>query len=144
MRVNHAAVVLAAVVDFVFAAGWFTLFSKPYLADLRMTQEEIAYHRTHMSPWPYVISFLCFLLTAYILGWLIARMGEHTAARGICLGSAIGLVMAAAIVTEQLFERHALSFIAVAAGFPLLGTTIMGAIIGAWKRKAVTAKAASA
>ncbi len=138
MKLHYPAIVVAAVVDWLLGAVWFTAFAKPWIADLRMTVEEIVYYRSHMTPWPYVIAFACSLVLAYGIACVVARSGSSegpTAACGLRLGFAVGVVIFAAMLTELVFEHHTAAFIAIAAGYPLLGMTIMGAIVGAWKRK---------
>ncbi len=149
MKLNYPAVLVAAIVHFALGAGWFTTFAKPWIADLRMTAEEIAYYQAHMTPWPYLIAFICNLILAYGLACVITRTGdprEHTLGRGLRYGFALGIMLAAALVTEQMFERHTVSFVAISAGYPLVGMIIMGAILGAWKGKrgADSVKAAGA
>ncbi len=138
MKLNYPAIVVAAVVHWLFAAVWFTAFKAPYLAGLRMTPQEIEYAQTHMTPWPYVIAFICALVLAYGLACIVTRTGdprEHTVGRGLRYGFGFGLAIAAAIVAGLVFEQRPTSFIAVAAGYPFVGMIIMGAILGAWRRK---------
>ncbi len=136
MKLNYPAIVLAAVVDWVLGAVWFTAFAKPWIADLRLSAEEIAFYRSHMTPWPYVIAFGCSLVLAYGIACAVTRSGSpegQTALRGLRLGLAVGAVIFAAMLTELVFERHTAVFIAIAAGYPLIGMTIMGTIVGAWR-----------
>ena len=138
MRVSYPAILVAAIADFLLAAGWFSLLAKPWVADLRMSTEEIAYYKAHMTPWPYVIAFLGNLILAYGLACVITPTGEaraHTTARGLRYGFGFGVMLATALVTELIFERHTATFMAIAAGYPFLGMIVMGAILGAWKGK---------
>lgn len=145
-RMNHLAVVVAAIVHFALGAVWFTALAKPWIAGLRMTPEEIAYAQTHMSPVPYAVAFACNLLMAYALAWVIGRAAaKPSLLRGCAAGVVLGAgVAAAAIVTELAFERRAPSFIAISAGYPVVGMAIMGAIIGAWRKSAVQPMASAA
>ncbi len=138
MKLNYPAVIVAAIVDFALGAGWFTFFAKPWIADLRLSTEEIAYYQSHMTPQPYLIAFVCSLVMAYGLACVVTRTGdprEHTVGRGVRYGLGFGAVIAAAILTELMFEKHGARFIAIAAGYPFLGMIIMGTIIGAWRGK---------
>jgi hypothetical protein len=131
MRLNWAAVLVAASVHFLLGAVWFTVFSNPWTAGLRMPQEELAAYKAHPNFWPYVIAFLCNLVLA---------IGEsHTPLRGIRIGILVGLATAVAMVTEMVFEMMGPTFMAISAGYPLAGCIIMGIIIGAWKPKGLIA-----
>ena len=86
MKLNYPAIVVAALVHYFLGAGWFTALAKPWIADLRLSAEEIAYYQTHMTPWPYVIAFICNLILAYGLACVVTRTGdprEHTVGRGL-------------------------------------------------------------
>ena len=63
------------------------------------------------------------------------RMGEQNAARGMAIGAVVGLVAAAALLTEQGFEMRPGYFKLITAGYPFVGSILMGAIVGAWKKK---------
>lgn len=144
-KINHLAVIVAAIVHFAVGAAWFTALAKPWIAGLRMTPEEIAWAQAHMSPVPYAVAFACNLLMAYALAWVIGRGARQSVLRGFAAGVVLGVgVAAAAIVTELAFERHAPSFIAISAGYPAVGMAIMGAIIGAWRKSAVRPTATAA
>jgi hypothetical protein len=134
--INILAVLLAALVHFGLGAAWFTVFAKPFIAGLRMTEEQVRAASQNMSAGPYVIAFLCNVVIAYAIAWVLVRIGEQNAWRGIAVGSVIGFVAAAAMLTEMAFELRPSSFNLVAAGYPFVGSIIMGAIVGAWKSKA--------
>ena len=135
-RINHLAVVVAAIVHFVLGGAWFTVFAKPWIAGLRMTPEQITYAQTHISPLPYAVAFLCNLLMAYALAWVVTRSGQQSIVRGVAIGFSLGVaVAAAAMVSGFSFEMKGPLFIAISAGYPVAGMTIMGGILGAWKRK---------
>ncbi len=144
-KINHLAVVVAAIVHFVLGAAWFTFFADKWIAGLRMTPEQIDYARSHMNPLPYAVAFLCNLFIAYALAWVISRTGQQNIFRGFAVGFSLGLMIAAAaLVTELGFERKGPLFIAISAGYPVVGMALTGAIVGAWKRKTTPQPLASA
>lgn len=144
--INVAAVVVAAVVHFALGAAWFTALAKPWMAGLRMSEAELKAAQQNPSLMPYLMALLCNLVLAYAIAWIAARTEPHTTGRGIVAGAVVGLIAAVAMITEFAFELRPGTFSAIAAGYPLLGCIIMGAIIGAWKKKqnAEMAKMASA
>ena len=109
-----------------------------------MTEEQVRAASQNMSPAPYFIAFLCNLVIAYAIAWVLTQMREQNALRGIAVGAVLGFVAAAAMVTEHAFELRPSLFKLIAAGYPLVGSMIMGAIVGAWKAKATAEKAGRA
>ena len=134
-KANLVAVFVAAVVHFGLGAAWFTMFAKPWMAGLRMMPAEIQAAQQSPSPVPYFIAFLCNLVIAYALAWMLAQMATQGLLRGIAAGAVLGFAMAAAMITELAFEMRGSAFKLIAAGYPFVGAIIMGAIIGAWRKK---------
>lgn len=134
-RINVVAVVIAAVVHFALGAAWFTTLAKPWMAGLRMSEAELDAARQNPSLMPYLMAFLCNLILAYAIAWVLTRMETQNAGAGLKAGAVIGVVAAAAMITEFGFELRPGLFKAIAAGYPLVGCIIMGAIIGAWKKR---------
>ena len=133
-RINILAVVVAAVVYWLLGAGWFTILQKPWLAGIGKTMEQL--QRDGASPAiAYTVAFVCNLIMAYALGWVLVCTGEQTALRGVMIGALmwIGLV-ATSFGTAYVFEGRSISIFAISAGYPLAGLAIMGAIVGAWKK----------
>jgi len=136
MRINWAAVLVAAIVHFLLGAVWFMVFSKAWTAGLRMAPEELQAYMAHPNFWPYVVAFLCNLVLAYVIARVVAMGESHSLFRGVRVGILIGLATAVAMVTEMAFEMIGRTFMAISAGYPLVGCILMGIIIGAWKRRA--------
>jgi len=139
MRLNWPAVLVAALAHWVLGAAWFTAFSKAWVAGLRMAPDELRAYMSHPNPWPYVIALLCDFLMAYAIARLISGYESPGLLHGIGAGLLVGLIAALALATELVFERMGVSFIVIAAGYPLAGCILMGIIIGAWRPKARTA-----
>jgi uncharacterized protein DUF1761 len=135
MRVNWGAIVLAAVVDWILGAVWFTVFANQWRSGMAMPAAELQNHMSHPNFWPFLVAFLCDLLMAYVIASVIAGSASHSLFRGIIVGMLIGLAAAMAMVTETVFEMRAGSFVLISAGYPLVGCILMGIIIGAWKPK---------
>lgn len=144
MRVNWAAVGVSGIVYWLFQAGWFTAFSQPWQNGLRMSPEEIAAYKAHPNFVPYVIALVCNLVLAFFIARLLALGGVWGLIRGFRIGLLVGLIAALAMLTELHFELRSWQFIAVSAGAPVIGCTLMGMIVGAWKPKSVIAEAATA
>ena len=141
MRVNWSAIVLAAIVHFGFGAVWFTALSKPWQAGTRIPPEEMQAYMAHPNFWPYFISLLCSLGMALVISWVMGGFGKYSLFRGIVAGLMVGIVAALAMITEMAFEMRSSTFMFISAAYPLIGSVLMGIIVGVWKPKGVTAAA---
>jgi hypothetical protein len=139
-KVNPLAVLVAAIVDWLAQAGWFTAFSNVYVAGLGLTPQQVDYDKAHQNGWPYVIALVANLVMALVIAKVIAWVGQWSAGGGARVGLVLGLGIAfTAMATANVFEQRPLSFILISAGYPVLGCLIMGAILGAWKPKGAVA-----
>jgi hypothetical protein len=141
MKINWGAIVLAAIVHFGFGAVWFTAFSKPWQAGTRLSPEELQAYMAHPDFWPYIISFLCSLGMALVISWVMGGIGKYNLFRGIVAGLMVGIVAALAMITEMAFEYRSTTFMFLCAAYPLVGSVLMGIVIGVWKPKGVATAA---
>ena len=135
MKTNYPAVVVAAVVYWIMGALWFgVLFAKPWMALERMTEEQA---RSANPVLPYVISFLLNVLIAYVLAQLCLWRNATTAARGAALGILLWIGFVGPITyTTYMYELRPWQLFAINQFYPLAGLCVMGAILGAWTKKA--------
>ncbi len=136
MRVNWPAIVVAAVADWLLGAVWFTVFAKQWRAGIGMPADQLQANMAHPNFWPFLVALVCSIVMAYAIAHLVGGWGTHNLFRGILAGILVGLATAAAMATEMVFEIRPGSFILIAAGYPLVGSILMGVIIGAWRLKA--------
>jgi hypothetical protein len=135
VKTNYPAVVVAAVVYWIMGALWFgVLFAKPWMALEQMTEEQA---RSANPVLPYVVSFLLNLLIAYVLGQLCLWRNATTAARGAALGTLLWIGFVGPITyTTYMYELRPWQLFAINQFYPLAGLCVMGAILGAWTKKA--------
>ena len=135
MKTNYPAVIVAAVVYWIMGALWFgVLFAKPWMALERMTEEQA---RSANPVLPYVISFLLNVLIAYVLAQLCLWRNATTAARGAALGTLLWIGFVGPITyTTYMYELRPWQLFAINQFYPLAGLCVMGAILGAWTKKA--------
>ena len=134
MRTNYPAVIVAAIAYWVLGAVWYgVLFSKPWMALEQITIEQAK----SVSPViPYIVSFLLELLIAYSLAQICIWRNANTIGRGASVGVLvwIGFVGPIALMT-YMFEMRPRALFAINEFYPLAGLVLMGAILGAWKKK---------
>ncbi len=140
MKVNWGAIVVAALVHFGFGAVWFTALSKAWQAGTRIPPEEMQIYIAHPNYWPYLISFLCSIGMALVISWVMGISCKYSLFRGVVTGLMVGIVAALAMITEMTFEMRSAIFMCICAAYPLVGSVLMGIVIGLWKPKGVVAE----
>jgi hypothetical protein len=134
MRINHLAVVVAAIAYWVLGGVWYgVLFSKPWMALEQMTEEQAK----SMNPvLPFVITFILNLLIAYALAQICIWRNANTVGRGASVGVLLWIGFVGPInYTTYMYEMRPKELFAINEFFPLAGLVLMGAILGAWKKK---------
>jgi hypothetical protein len=136
VRHNPLAIAVATFLYFMLGAVWFTVFMNAWLLGIGRTKEELT--ATGISPFvAYGTALVCTLILAIFLSWLIQATGPQTLFRGIkiALIAWFGFVFTT-WATEYAFEARTLQILAINTGYSLTGMVLMGAILGAWKKKA--------
>jgi hypothetical protein len=132
-KINIWAVLVAAVVYWMLGAAWFTILSNPWLASIGKTMDQLKQEGVNPGV-AYGVAFVCNLIIAYVLGWVVIRTGEQTVMRGIVLGALLWVgFVGTTIGTAHIFEARSLEGFVLTAGYPLVGMLLMGAIVGGWK-----------
>jgi hypothetical protein len=135
MKTNYLAVVVAAIAYWILGGVWFAvLFSKPWMAFEHITEEQA---RSMNPALPYIISILLNLLIAYVLSQLCLWRNANTASRGAAVGVLVWIGFIGPITfTTYMYEMRPKELFAINQFYPLAGLILMGAILGAWKKKA--------
>jgi hypothetical protein len=135
MKTNYLAVFIAALAYWILGAVWYAaLFSKPWMALENISMEQAK----SMNPvLPYVITFALNLLIAFVLAQLCIWRSANTAARGAALGILLWIGFVGPVTyTTYMYEMRPLALFAINEFYPLVGFCLMGAILGAWTKKA--------
>jgi hypothetical protein len=120
-RLNWVAILVAAIVSFLFEALWFSAFMTQWLTGIGRTKEWL------MSAAGYNPALLTVCIQA---------SGEQTARRGVLCAAVIWFgFIATSWATEYIFEVRTLQIYAINTGYLLFDLMIIGAIVGAWKKK---------
>ena len=135
IRLNWVAILVAAIASFLFEALWYSIFLNDWLVGIGRTREWLM--SSGVSPaLQYGVAIVCAVIAAAVLSIIIQSSGEHTARRGILCGALIWLgFVATSWATEYIFEVRSLQIYAINAGFWLFDLMLIGAIVGAWKKK---------
>lgn len=128
--INWLAVVVAAVVHQALGALWYgPLFGTAWLAGMGKTREDIG------APGPaYAVSALASLVAAVALATFLTLPDSVSLGSGIGYGLLAGIgFVAAAIVTQSVFEDKNRTVTWIYVGYQIIGLAVMGAILGAWR-----------
>lgn len=136
VRHNPLAIAVATILYFLLGGVWFTVFQKAWLLGVGRTMEEL--QATGISPAvTYGTAIVTTLILAIFLSWIIQATGPQTPARGIAIAISTWFgVVFTTWSTEYAFEARSLRILAINTGYSLVGMVLMGAVLGAWKKKA--------
>jgi hypothetical protein len=138
-EVNYLAVLTATVAAWFFGALWYTVFSKPWLAAVGKSVEQLKTDREGRSRlanlFPFILSFIAEFIMAIMLYGIMVHVGLFTLRAGLFSGALIwaGFVITTMAVNNAYPMRKAM--LTVIDGAHWLGVLlIMGAIIGVFGR----------
>lgn len=135
VRQNYFAILVAAIACFLFEAVWYSLFLKAWISGIGRTEAWLA--ATGVNP---VLQYLTAIVSGAVMATAISCVtqltGPQTALRGIKVAALLWLGFElTAYCTEYVFEVRPWSLLGINGGFWLIGMMLMGAIVGAWKKK---------
>ncbi len=135
VRQNYFAIATAAVACFLFEAAWYSFFYQAWLDGIGRTQEFLEHTGVSTG-----LQFATALLAAVVIAGTISSVtqltGPQTALRGMRVAAFLWLgFVLTTWATEYVFEVRTYKLFAINTGFWLIGMVVMGAIVGAWKKK---------
>jgi hypothetical protein len=136
VRQNYLAIVVAAIACFLFEAGWYSAFLDTWVSGIGRTRQWL--ESSGMNPAiQYGTALVMAALMASAISCVTQLTGKQTALRAIKVAALLwaGFELTS-LSTEYIFEVRPISLFLVNAGFWLFGMMLMGAIVGAWKKKA--------
>ncbi len=135
IRLNWVAILVAAIAAFIFEALWFSVFMNEWLAGIGRTREWLV--GTGLNPAvQYATAILCSIIAAAVLSICIQASGEQTARRGVLCAAVIWFgFIATSWAKAYIFEVRTFQIYAIYTGYYLIELMLIGAIVGAWKKK---------
>jgi Protein of unknown function (DUF1761) len=131
---NWLAILVAAIVAFLLGGLWYSplLFARQWMAAHAHTPEDVQKMKAD-APRAYGISFVAFLVMAFILQMILNHLGAHTWQSGALWAAHIWLGFAATIgLMANVYSGKKFSVYVIDAGYQLVYLLVMGAILGAW------------
>jgi hypothetical protein len=106
------------------------------MAGIGKTEAQLMAEHGH-SPMPYIIALATALVVAYAIAWLLPKLGAPSVGSGARTGATLALALiGATLATNYGFEARSLSLWLINTGYMVIGMSVMGAIVGGWKKKA--------
>jgi hypothetical protein len=135
MRTNYAAVVVAAIAYWILGAIWYAaLFGKAWVVLEGMTDAQM---KSANPALPYVVTLILNVLIAYSLAQICIWRNANTTGRGASVGVLLWIGFVGPVTyTTYMYELRPWQLFAINQFFPLFGFMLMGAILGAWTKKA--------
>src|SRR6478736_5264336 len=138
LGVNLLAVLASAVATMVLGFLWYSpvLFANSWMRLMGYDpndKEKIAEMQKSAGS-SYFMSLIASILTAFVLGKLIAVSGFSTAIDGLKIGLVVWLGFVTTVqFTNALFSRQRNRLYMINTGYQLICYVAMGAILGAWR-----------
>ena len=135
VRQNYPALLVSATLSLLFETVWYSFFLNAWLKGIGRNQQWL--ETSGVSLWLQCgTAFLSAGLIAAAISGFTQLTGRQTAARGMKVGFVLWLgCVLPTFATEYVFELRSYAIFAINAGFWLVSMMLMGAIVGAWKKK---------
>ena len=135
VKQNYLAILVAAVACFLLEAGWYSIFLQPWLNGIGRTSQWLTSSGVNPAL-QFAVALASEAVIAAAISCLTQLTGPQTLLRGIKVAALLWLgFMLPALSLEYVFEVRPWSLLGINAGFWLIGMILMGAIVGAWKKK---------
>ncbi len=131
LHFNHLAVLVAAVIQWVLGALWYSLFfAKPWMALTGRTKGEMPKGAVVAM----ISSFIGGLILSFMLAHVVYWSGSTTFAWGVLIGFICWLgFIAVPLYSETVYEKRPIKLFAINTGYWLVALSISGGLLAAWR-----------
>lgn len=135
LTINYLAVIVAAIVTFMLGAFWYMTFGGTWAELTGVTNEKAQASTDGLTAM--IISFITYILAAYAMALIFKSMNISTWQTGAMTGALIGaFLIGGNIFTNNAYELKPMQLSVLNAGFSTLSSTVVGAILGGWRKYA--------
>ena len=135
-NVNLLAVLVAAILTIALGAVWYSpvLFAKQWMHAHGYTPEKVEEMKKRGVVRAYAISFLCYLVMAYVVGLLVSYTQATGVVQGVWLGFLAWLGFAATLgLTGNMFSDKPIAVWVIDAGYQLAQLLVMSILLTLWR-----------
>jgi hypothetical protein len=127
---------VAALAAWILGALWYSpvLFAKAWMAANNISMDDVAKMQKD-APRAYGISFVCMLVMAHVMAWLIHLTGASNWMYGLHLGAMLwfGFALTLGTIAHVYLKNRTWAALWIDLGYQLAYMLIMGTILGAWQ-----------
>ena len=132
LKINHPAVILAAILQMVNGMLWYGAFSEPWLAAIGKTKDQL----NPSDPVPYIISFIAALATAYVMAWVFREQRVRFVGDGIKVSLILFFGFFFFIMcTHYSFAGASWDLFWIDGGHTAINFLLTGIVLTVWKKK---------
>ncbi|MCQ3814652.1 MAG: DUF1761 domain-containing protein [Acidimicrobiia bacterium] len=131
---NYWAILIAVVFNQVLGAAWYTVWAKPWMADVGLTIDDMESMKGTPRQWyPYLIAVVAGVVFTIGLALLVQGLGAQSAAEGLLVGilAAVGFIFTSNAINYA-FEGRGLRLFAINCGYPLISYSVIGIVLATW------------
>lgn len=136
-ELNYVAILVAGLAKFILGGLWFSplLFVKPWLAEMKFTEEDMAKAKAKGMAHSLVPTFLMGLVQVFALAIVLKTMKPECLGCAAGTGLMLGVAFAAVpIATNALFEQRSAKLVLITAGHDVTAIVISSVILAAWPK----------
>ncbi len=132
LKINYLAVLVATVVGYITSAVWYTLWTEPWMAYNKLTDDFI---KENFRFTPFIVGFISSAVFALVMAYVLKRMNVKSAIDGLKIGLIMGFPFALLnTMTTNLFSYRPYELSWIDGGVNLLIFAVVGLILGAWRK----------
>lgn len=134
LTINHAAVWVGVVLLSVLGFLWYgPLFGEPWMSMVGLDPDMVEANPPGVGIW--ITNLIATIVPMYALAWIYTKIPVESALQG----ALIGLLIAFSFIflsrmTSNLFAQAPYALTWITGGFDLVGLTVAGALLGAWRK----------
>jgi hypothetical protein len=130
-NINIWAALTGAAAYFFVGAIWYSpvLFSKTWMQETKITPD-----KSKSIAGLLIGTFIITVIEIFVLSWIVSLTGCNGILGGLIIGLATGLgFVATTLGVTFLYEGRSMKLFFIDAGYHIVGLSIAGSIIGAWR-----------
>ena len=134
LKINHLAVLVAVVLQFVLGFLWYgPLFGEAWMEMVGLDMDTVMADPAGAGEW--ITNAFASITGIYLLAWLYTKLGVDSLGKGALYGFLIGFVFVLlSNMTTGMFAKDPYWLAWITGGFTTLGLTVGGAVLGAWTK----------
>jgi hypothetical protein len=134
LKINHIAVWVNIIFLHVLGFAWYgPVLGEPWMNMVGLTMEDAQAGSSDAGLW--ITNSVSSIITMYVLAWLFIKMNTDSAVKGLMMGLLIAFAFNfMPAMSGNMFAQNPYGLAWITGGFAMVGWSIAGLILGAWKK----------